>query len=228
MNERGVSAVTVVRLAVVPVIIATAAVLAWRHGYFDLDRRQHLLSFVREFHRLPWSEAFYVAAYSVAIAAVLPATLVTILGGALFGLWKGAALAWVGALAGTCLSHVLARHVARAPMRRLFGDHWLLRRLRDHSGVIDLFRLRILPVAPFATLDYIAGIAGVPLRRLVLATMVGVLPSVLAYGYVGAALVRGVTAGGDAARRALWIAAAITAFMLAISSLPMLLSRPRE
>lgn len=228
MNERGVSALAAVRLAAVPLVVATAAILAWRYGYFDLDRRQQLLGVVRDFHRLRWSEAAYVVAYGVAVTAMLPATLVTILGGALFGFWKGAALAWVGALGGTCLSHLIACRVARGPMLRLFGGHRLLRRLRERGGVVELFRLRVLPVAPFATLDYLAGIAGVPLRRVVLATMVGVLPSVAAYGYIGSALIRRVSAGGHEARNALWIAATITACMLAVSILPMLLSRWRE
>jgi uncharacterized membrane protein YdjX (TVP38/TMEM64 family) len=111
---------------------------------------------------------------------------------------------------------------------RLFGEHRLLRQLRERSGILALVRLRIMPVAPFAVLDYVAGIAGVSLRRLFIATTVGVLPSVLAYAYVGAQLVRGMEAGSAASRDAFLIAGVISAAMLLLSALPPLLSWMRE
>lgn len=220
--------VLMLRLGIVPLLVATAAFLAWRFGYFQLDKRQHLSEMARRIHALRWSEVAYVVTYSLALAAVLPATLVTILGGAVFGAWEGAALAWLGSMAGTCLTHTLARRVLRNPVRRTFGEHRLLRRLRERADTLALFRLRILPLAPFATLDYVAGVAGVPLRRLLLATAIGILPSVMAYGYVGSALLGSVAVARNASHRALWIAGAITALMLLLSAAPMLLPRTRD
>jgi uncharacterized membrane protein YdjX (TVP38/TMEM64 family) len=218
---------SLIRLAIVPVVAVVALVTAWKLGYFSLEHRERLLHFVQELRRLPGTQAVYVLFYALLIALVLPATIPSIVGGALFGWWEGAFLAWLGALAGTTLSHLLARHIARKPARRLFGEHRLLRELKDHDDVLSLLRLRILPIAPFAVLDYAAGVAGVRLRQLLMATMVGILPSVVAYTYVGSEIIRGIAEGNNAAHRALWVAAAVTVGMMVVSAVPALLQRLR-
>lgn len=219
----------IARLILVPLLVVIGVIVAWRMGYFQMDKRQHLAELAIRFHALPWSEVVFVSVYAIAIAVLLPASVVTTLGGAVFGSWEGAVLAWLGALVGTCLTHVLARRVMRGPIQRVFGEHKLLRRLRERGDLTALFRLRILPIAPFATLDYVAGIAGVSLPRLLIVTMVGVIPSVVAYSYVGAAIIQGMLPGAhDSSHRALWIAGGVTAAMLLISGIPMLLHRGRE
>jgi uncharacterized membrane protein YdjX (TVP38/TMEM64 family) len=216
------------RLAVVPVFVIVALLIAWKLGYFELDKRRQLVETVGRMRGLPGAELVYVVAFAIVITIVLPAWIASLVGGAMFGVWKGAVLAWIGALLGTIITHLLARHVARAPMRKLFGEHRLLRRLREHDDVMELLRLRIMPVAPFAVLDYVAGVAGVSLRRLLLATMLGVIPSVIAYTYVGAELIRGLVSRSEASHTALWIAGGVTIGMLLLSVVPGLLRRLRE
>ena len=226
--HRNAKLILILRLAVLPVIAAAALLAAWKLGYFELDRRRQLVETVRQVHAIPGSGVVYVVAFALAVAMLLPAWIASLLGGAVFGLWEGALMAWLGALAGTVLSHLLARHVAKKPMKRLFGEHRLLRQLREHDSVRELLRLRILPVAPFAVLDYVAGVAGVSLKRLFVATMIGVLPSVIAYAYVGSELIRGMAAGEQASGKALWIAGGITVGMMLVSVAPGLVRRIRE
>jgi uncharacterized membrane protein YdjX (TVP38/TMEM64 family) len=216
------------RLAVVPIVVSVALFTAWKLGYFDLDKRRQLAEAVVRLKGVPGAEVVYILAFAVAITMVLPAFIVSLVGGALFGVWKGALLAWIGALAGTVGAHLLARHVARAPMRKVFGEHRLLRVLREHDDVMELLRLRIMPVAPFAVLDYVAGVAGVSLRRLMLATMLGVVPSVVAYTFVGSELIRGLVTQSQASHRGLWIAGAVTVAMLLLSLVPGLFRWMRE
>lgn len=211
-----------------PALVAIALIVAWKLGYFRLDRTRQLVEAVRRIHALPGSEIWYVLAFAIAVAMLLPAWIATLVGGAVFGFLQGALLAMAGALTGTALSHLLARHVAKKPMRRLFGEHRLLKQLREHDSVMALLRLRILPVAPFAVLDYVAGVAGVSLRRLFLATLLGVIPSILAYSYVGSELIRGIVTSSEASHRALWIAGAVTVGMLLVSVVPPLLRRMRH
>jgi uncharacterized membrane protein YdjX (TVP38/TMEM64 family) len=77
-----------------------------------------------------------------------------------------------------------------------------------------------VPVAPFAVLDYLAGLLGVSLRALLLASAVGVLPTVAAYTYAGAELVRGLEQAGEARFRAFWIAGGVTLVMICVSLVP--------
>lgn len=217
----------VIRLAVIPAIVIIALLVAWKLGYFGMDRRQSLLDTVQRLRLVHLIQIWFVVAYAVLITLCIPATVATLLGGAIFGSWKGALLAWIASLIGTVLAHVLSRSLARKPIQRLFGEHELMKQLKDNDGVMTLIRLRVIPVAPFAVLGYIAGIAGVSLQRLLLATAIAVLPSVIAYSYVGAELITGMTSADDASKRALWIAGGVTVAMLLVSVAPGLIARLR-
>ena len=204
----------------------TATLVAWKLGYFDLDRRREIAAFVERTRGLPVIQVLYVAGYTIIVALSLPAVVGTILGGAFFGWGWGGLLAWCGILTGTAVAHTLARRVARAPLQRMFGQHRLLTQLREDVGVVGLIRLRVLPVAPLGVLAYVSGIAGVPLRRLLAATAIGMLPSVTAYSYVGWQLMRGL-ADPDATSRALKLASYVTIAMLALSIIPNLVKKAR-
>lgn len=224
----GKKLLSLVRLAIIPAIVIVALLIAWRTGYFEMDRRQSLLDTVQRLRLQDGIQIWFVLTYAVLITLSVPATVATLLGGAIFGSWKGALLAWIASLLGTVLAHWLSRSIARKPIQRLFGHHKLLRQLKDNDGVMNLFRLRIIPVAPFAVLGYIAGIAGVSLRRLLVATALAVIPSVAAYSYLGAELITGMTSPDDVSKRALWIAGAVTVAMLLASILPGIVQRLRD
>ncbi|MFL5467564.1 MAG: TVP38/TMEM64 family protein [Gemmatimonadaceae bacterium] len=210
----------VARLALLPGIAALALLIAWRLGYFDLARREQLLSIVRHARQTAGADVLYVAAYALIATLGLPVTVLSVLGGALFGAIRGLVLAWTGGMLGTLLAYGMARSIGQRPARRLFGRHHLLDRLRKRSDFWTLLRLRLLPLAPFGVLDYVAGLVGASLRTLVLATAVGSLPSAAAYAYAGGELVKGLAQSGETRLRAFWIAGAVTLVVTVASLMP--------
>jgi uncharacterized membrane protein YdjX (TVP38/TMEM64 family) len=216
----------IARLLLLPGIAIIASYAAYRYGYFDLDRRRELAAFVERNSELPVIQLLYVAGYALVALLCLPAVVATILGGAFFGWFWGGVLAWCGQIIGTILTHTLSARLARRPFQRLFGQHRLLQQLRNDVSVLGLFRLRVLPVAPFGVFAYVAGIAGLSLTRLLIATAVGMLPSLVAYSYVGTQLMRGLVDPGST-ERALRVAGYVTLAMLAISLVPLLFRRAR-
>jgi uncharacterized membrane protein YdjX (TVP38/TMEM64 family) len=58
--------------------------------------------------------------------------------------------------------------------------------------------------------------------------MLGVIPSVIAYAYVGSELIKGIISQSDASRSALWIAAVVTVGMLLLSVTPALVRKFRD
>lgn len=216
------------RVAIIPAVVIAAVLIAWQLGYFELDRRRHFVATVQRLRLLSFIEPAFIGAYTLAVMICLPVAVLTLLGGAIFGPLVGALLSWGGAMLGTVVTHFLAHRVARGPLMRLFGEHRLLRQLKDHDDVSELFRLRVLPIAPFGVLDYVAGLANASLRRLLLATAIGVIPSVVAYAYVGAQFLSGLVSEGEATRRGLWIAAGVTLCMIMLSLAPALVRRMRR
>jgi phospholipase D1/2 len=219
--------VSILRLAAVPIVVVAALLIAWKLGYFELDRRQRFFDTVQRLRVLPWIPVWFAFLYAVLVALCLPAAILTLLCGAVFGAWVGSAIAWSGFMLGTALAYVIAHRLARRPMTRLFGEHKLLRKLKANDDVLTLFRLRVIPVAPLAVMSYVAGIADVSLKRLLIASAFGALPTI-AYSYAGSALLRGMVSPDDASKRALWIAGAITVVSILLSLISGIRSRSGE
>jgi uncharacterized membrane protein YdjX (TVP38/TMEM64 family) len=218
----------ITRLVLFPLVIGAAAYIAWSLGYFDLEHRRRMVQLVGDFHSIPFAIPAFILFWAVVVSLALPSAIACTVGGAIFGTAAGAGLSWIAALLATVLAHTLSRRILRTPIVRLFGEHRLFRALRERADGMMLLRLRLMPLAPFATLDYVAGIVGVPMRRLLVATSIGVLPSVIAYSYVGAQIMASAQATGGAPRRALWIVVAVSAGMLLLSILPGLTGRKHE
>ena len=199
-----------------------ALAVAWKIGYFELDRRQQLFETVQRLRLWRGIGPVYLFGYAIAVSVGLPSVIMTIIGGAIFGPLTGAFLAWSSCLLGTTIAHELARRIARKPMLRLFGRHRLLDRLKERGDVATLARLRVIPAGPFAVLPYVAAIAGVSVKRLLLATALSTLPGLIAYAYVGAALMRAVVSPAEASGE-LWVAGAISVAMPLVA----LVARPR-
>jgi uncharacterized membrane protein YdjX (TVP38/TMEM64 family) len=216
------------RLALLPALILAATVVAWRLGYFHLARPQQLLAVVQQARHNVWAGPLYVIAFTVIATLGLPVTVLSILGGALFGTWRGTVLAWLAAMFATVAAYLLARSIGQDSVRRFLGRHRLLTRLQKRSDFWALVGLRNLPVAPFAVLNYVAGMIGIPLRRLLLATAIGAVPTLLAYAYAGSELVVGLEQAGPARLRAFWIAGGVTVLTIGIWLLPRVIRRLRD
>jgi uncharacterized membrane protein YdjX (TVP38/TMEM64 family) len=205
------------RLALIPVLVAVVALIAWKMGYFDLDHRQTLAKAVERIREMPGVHVVFVATFAVAMALCLPVSIGTWVSGAVFGVWLGAALSLASSLAATVLGYWMARTVAKRPAQKLFGEHRLMRKLKNHDGVREIFQLRVIPIAPFAVFTYVAGMAGISVRRLLLATAIASVPTCVAHAFVGTQLMRGIASDSGDSRQALLWAAGITVAMLLIS-----------
>src|SRR5450759_2976620 len=218
----------VIRLAILSGTVALALIVAWQLGYFELSRREHLIAIIRRAEGTAWAAPLYVTLYTLVVALGLPATPFSILGGALFGTAGGLILACTGAMIGTIAAHTLARSIGKGALHCLLGRHRLLRKLRDRADVRTLIRLRVLPLAPFGVLDYVAGLAGVSLRTLLLATAIEIVPGTAAYTYAGDRFRAGLEAPGTAGRAALVVASLVTITVTGIALVSWLIGKLRS
>ncbi len=129
----------------------------------------------------------FVVGYAVLVLVPTPASLLTILGGVLFGVWWGALLAWAGALLGAAGGFLVGRRLGRSAVDRLLRGRLQQadRVLADH-GLAAVLAVRLLPLFPFTPLNYASGLLGVRGRDYVIGTAVGILPGAVAYAAVGA------------------------------------------
>jgi uncharacterized membrane protein YdjX (TVP38/TMEM64 family) len=130
----------------------------------------------------------YVLGYAAATVLLVPGSLLTLAGGAIFGLAKGFAIVFAAAVLGSCAAFLAARHVVRSRIeaRVLANPRFAaVDRAVGEQGRWIVFLLRLSPVFPFVLLNYALGLTRVRFADYALAS-VGMIPGTLLYVYYGA------------------------------------------
>ena len=129
----------------------------------------------------------YIAAYAVLVLFPTPASLLTIAGGALFGLAEGTAYALVGAVLGAVAAYEIGRLLGRDAVARLTrGRLEPVERVLSEHGFAAVVAIRLTPVFPYLAVNYAAGLTSLARRDYVLGTALGIVPGAIAYAAVGA------------------------------------------
>lgn len=129
----------------------------------------------------------YIAVYALVVALSIPGgTLMTLMGGWLFGLWLGAASAIIGATAGAVILFLIAGFVVGDALRARASP--FLKRMTEgfeRNALTYLLFLRLVPAFPFWVVNLAPALIGIRLRTFAAATLIGIIPGTLAYASVG-------------------------------------------
>jgi uncharacterized membrane protein YdjX (TVP38/TMEM64 family) len=123
----------------------------------------------------------------VAVSGILPASLLGVAAGIIYGLVPGFLLAAASTWAGALLSYFLTRSLFRATIERLAVRRPRLRDLdariaRDGWKLVCL--LRISPIMPFSATSFVLGLSAVGLRDYAIGTLAS-LPALCGYVFIG-------------------------------------------
>jgi uncharacterized membrane protein YdjX (TVP38/TMEM64 family) len=118
----------------------------------------------------------------------LPAEIIPIVNGMMFGPWLGIALTWIGAMLGAVLSFALARWLGRPFVRFVVAEtRWQrLDALPLSPGALLVARL--VPLISFNLVNYAAGLLGVGWWTFLWTTAIGILPLTIAMVLIGGRL----------------------------------------
>ena len=136
-----------------------------------------LLQLLRERATHPLAPLLVVPAFVASGIVVAPVTGMIALCALLFTPWVASLAAIAGTLATTVVNHEIGHHLGKAVERR--APRNLLERMRALGRSADtwsLAGLRLIPVAPFAIVNLLAGAAHVPLRPFLLGTLLAMGP----------------------------------------------------
>ena len=165
--------------------------------YFLFDLSSYLSFSVIKSHHLQlvehvnnnrfFSALVYVISYTALVSFSLPGgTMMTILGGFLFGPMAGALLAVIGATLGANIIFLAARYA--------FSDWFLPRagsaifKMREGfkaNALSYLFFLRLVPIFPFFLVNLAPAFLGVKFSTYLMGTFIGIMPGTLIYAFVG-------------------------------------------
>lgn len=143
----------------------------------------------------------FMAGYALATVAFIPGSVLSLAGGAIFGVGWGLLYVMVGATVGSTAAFLVGRYVARDRVRRrIAGDPRFeaLDRNIGAQGLKLVFLVRLTPVMPYNLLNYALGLTRIRTFHFVVASL-GMLPGALLYVYSGWAAGDIATAVGDEA-----------------------------
>ncbi len=131
--------------------------------------------------------ALFALLYAGLTLTPTPATITSITAGVLFGLPVGIAVVITGAVTGAALGFAIARVLGRDAVRRVDSRHLQrLDTLLRRRGLLAVIGIRLVPVLPFAAVNYACGLSALRPRDYLLGTAVGILPGATAYVAIGA------------------------------------------
>ncbi|HEY5632354.1 MAG TPA: FAD-dependent oxidoreductase [Burkholderiaceae bacterium] len=185
-------------------VLIVAAIVAF--FAFDLDRyftldeaKARQIEFAQLFASEPFAVgALYFLAYVIVTALSLPgAALMTLLAGAVFGLWWGTLIVSFASTIGASLAFLSSRFLFRDAVHRRFGDKLgAINRGVEREGAFYLFTLRLVPAFPFFLVNLVMGLTPIGLRTFFWVSQVGMLLGTIVYVNVGTQLARLESLGG--------------------------------
>ena len=187
---------------IIVIVLAAVAFALWRSGLLAELSLEGLKS--RQGALQDWAAANtwlaasgFLALYVLVTGVSLPgAVILTLAGGALFGLVEGTILVSFASSIGATLAFLASRFVLRDSLRRKYGE-----RLRAfdagiaRDGAYYLFTLRLVPVVPFFLVNLLAGLTALKTPLFYLVSQAGMLPGTIVYVYAGTQLARIQTPG---------------------------------
>ncbi|MBY0384912.1 FAD-dependent oxidoreductase, partial [bacterium] len=179
-------------------ILVGIVVTAFLFFYFDLHNTLSLEQIqsryveFQEFYNQHsiLTPALFFATYVIVTGLSLPGAVpLTLLGGALFGLWIGAALVSFASTIGASLAFLGSRYLLKETVEKKFNSFVEpIQKGVQKNGGSYLFSLRLIPVVPFFAINLVSGLTAMPLWKFYAISQIGMLPGTLAYVNAGTQL----------------------------------------
>lgn len=181
-------------------IVAVIAVLVVAYQWFDLghyldleylkSRQADIDAFYRE-HPLTVIAAYFVAYVAVTGLSLPGAAIMTLAGGAVFGLLWGTVVVSFASTLGATVAFIVSRYILRDGIQRRYGDR--LKTINagvERDGGFYLFTMRLVPVFPFFVVNLVMGLTPMRTLTFALVSQLGMLPGTIVYVNAGTQLAR--------------------------------------
>ncbi len=134
----------------------------------------------------------YILVYITATALSLPgATILTLAGGGVFGLWVGTLIVSFASTIGASFAFLAARFLFRDGVKDKFGER--LKTINNgiaKEGAFYLFTLRLVPIVPFFMINLLMGLTTLKTRTFYWVSQLGMLAGTVVYVNAGTQLAK--------------------------------------
>lgn len=176
-------------------LLVTVAILVAAFFLFDLGRYFNLEYLKQQqavmdafYERQPLTTAlYYFLLYIVITGLSLPgAAILTLAGGAIFGLLWGTVIVSFASTIGATLAFLFSRYLFRDAIQGRFADKLTaINRGMAEEGAFYLFTLRLVPIFPFFIINLVMGLTPIRALTFFLVSQAGMLAGTIVYVNAG-------------------------------------------
>lgn len=133
-------------------------------------------------------EILFITIYTGLTVIGIPGTVLTIVGGCLFGIWYGTIISVISATSGALFAFWTARYLFRDLAQRKLNQSKRLTKFQ--TAVLKqpfsyVLTTRLIPISPYNLVNYLFGLTSINWFDYTLATFIGVIPGSFAYSWIG-------------------------------------------
>jgi phospholipase D1/2 len=174
------------RLLAVGIIVFALAVLATLVFFFaDGSTRTTVQQYLQRVGHQPFAWLWITAIYVIAGFVLVPVSLLIAATLVACGVTRGVPYALLGAVISAVVTFGIGRALGELTARRLFNARYeTVRRRLENCNLMAVALLRLLPIAPYSIVNFVAGAIGVPFRAYVGGTLLGLTPGVIAIALI--------------------------------------------
>lgn len=212
---------------IILIIIITGAFFAFRYTPLSqYTQKEALLRLLTQFREHWWGPVGFILIYGVGCVVAFPGSLLTLCGGAIFGVAWGTLYNVLASNLGATLAFLMARYFGRDFVARFMKGRIesFDEKVASH-GFRFIFTLRLIPLIPFNGLNLGSGLSKIRYRDYLLGSVIGMLPGTFIYTYFADALLSEVTGSGKKAMTNLIIASSL---LILISLVPTIYKKFRK
>src|SRR5262245_3578021 len=173
-------------------VVAGAFFALGGHRYLSLEAFRAQQAAIQSYYEANpvQTGALFLALYVMVTGLSLPgAAVMTLVGGAIFGLLWGTAIVSFASTIGATLAFLASRFLLRDWVQQRFGER--LRPINEgvaKEGAFYLFALRLVPACPFFAIDLVRGLTPMKAWTYFWVSQVGMLAGTIVYVYAGTKL----------------------------------------
>lgn len=152
---------------------------------------QDLTSLINSFGKL--SAFVFIALIIIeTVLAPIPGIIINAAGGITFGPWLATLLLVIGNFIGASICFFIAKRFGGFYFEKLIGVKRLaqFQKYSEKYGALVLFILRLNPITSSDLFSYLAGFIEMSYKKFILATMLGLIPSLFIQSYFGDFLIK--------------------------------------
>jgi uncharacterized membrane protein YdjX (TVP38/TMEM64 family) len=180
------------------IVLLLIGVLITGFFVFDLGRfltleyvqsqRQDFLAFYAQ-HQVLTITLYFLMYVAVTGLSLPGAVIMTLLGGALFGLLVGTIVISFASTIGATLAFLVSRFLLRDYVQRKFGDKLqAVNKGIEKEGMFYLFTLRLIPIFPFFVINLLMGLTPIKTVQFYVVSQIGMLAGTIVYVNAGSQL----------------------------------------